>query len=155
VKAFIYGSGGQGRVVLDILRAQAVCDSLEFIDDDPERWGQCLNGCLVVGNLELVLQREPAPFQVVVAMGNPHARLKVAEKVIMLGVTLLNAVHPSAVIMPSAEIGCGNMIGALVIINSNAHIGDNLIINNTAVIEHDCVLGDGACISSGVQVGAA
>lgn len=153
MKALIYGSGAQGRVVLDILRAQAEHQLVGFIDDDPQKWGQCLNGCPVVGSLDSVLRREQATLGVVVALGNPYTRLKLADRLKSLGMELLNAVHPSAVTVPSAEIGRGNMIGALVVINSNARVGDNLIINNAAVIEHDSVLGDGVCISSGVQVG--
>lgn len=153
MKALIFGAGAQGRVVLDILRAQGRHESVEFVDDNEQLWGQRVNGIPIVGGFDYILQQDRETFEMVVALGNPNTRLTIAKKAKEHSIHLLNAVHPSAVIMPSATIGEGNMISPAAVINSNARIGNNVIINTGAVIEHDCILADGISVSPGAHLG--
>jgi sugar O-acyltransferase (sialic acid O-acetyltransferase NeuD family) len=152
MRSFICGAGAQGRVILDILRA---CDSLQtidFVDENKALWGTVVNGALVRGNLEQALTKPGAAF--ILALGNPKLRLAVAQRIQDGGGSFLNAIHPSAVVMPSVQLGAGNMIGATAVVNTNASIGNHTIINTGAVVEHDCVIADGAQISPGAHLGA-
>lgn len=154
MRAWILGAGAQGRVILDILRAQAKYESVEFLDDDPALRGQLINSAPVLGNLEKALAlADRFESELIVAVGRAPARMALAAKARAQGITLLNAVHPTAVIMPSASIGTGNMIAAGAVINTNASVGDDVILNTAAVIEHDCRLEDGSAVSPGCQVG--
>jgi UDP-perosamine 4-acetyltransferase len=152
MKALIIGAGAQGRVILDILKAQGRHASLGFVDDAAELRGAVINGARVESGLEEAL-RSPADTEMIVALGNPDLRRKLAERILERGVPLLNAVHPSAVIMASATLGCGIMVGANAVVNSNARIGDNVIINTAAVVEHDCIVGDCAAVGPGAHLG--
>lgn len=153
MRAFIFGAGAHGRVTLDILRAQGKHKLIEFIDDNEQLWGQRINGASIVGGLNYALQQDKETFEMVVALGNPITRLTIAKKLKEHFISLLNAVHPLAVVVPTATISEGNMISAAAVINSNAVIGNNVIINTSAVIEHDCVLDDGVTVSSGCNLG--
>jgi sugar O-acyltransferase (sialic acid O-acetyltransferase NeuD family) len=153
VKALIFGAGAHGRVVLDILRAQARHESIEFVDDNELLRGHSINGVVVAGGLDYVLQHDSRTFELIIALGNPKTRLAIARKVKQHSIVFLNAVHPSAVVMQTARLGDGNMVCAAAVINSNAKIGDNVIINTGAIIEHDCALADLVTVSPGVQLG--
>ncbi len=153
MKAFIYGCGAQGRVVLDILRAQGSHTSVEFLDDNPKLWRQSINAALVVGNLEYALLEDANSYEILVALGNNIDRINIAAQINIYRLHWLNAIHPSAVIMSTAILGKGNMIGAHTVINTNTEVGNYIIINNSAVVEHDSILEDGVCVSPGVQIG--
>lgn len=153
MKAFIFGAGAQGRVVLDILLDQAEHESFAFLDENEQVWGKQVNGVVVLGGLDFAARQEKESFAVIVALGSPAARLAVTERIKARGLRLLNAVHPSAVIASSAILGQGNMIGAGAVISSNARIGDSVIVNTGAIVEHDGVLEDGATICPGANLG--
>lgn len=151
--ACIYGAGAQGRVILDVLRAQGTYERIEFIDDDESRWGNEVNGVPIAGGLDYLLAQDRDTCQVVLAFGDPVLRRRVAEKIAEPGPTALNAVDPSAVIMPSAQLGSGDMIFASAVVNTDAVVGDHVIVNTGAVIEHDCIVEDFATVAPGVQMG--
>lgn len=149
--AFIVGCGAHGRVVLDTMIAQKQWDSVAFIDDNIELFGTTINGTPVVGNLDSIKKPDAA---IVIAIGHPETREKIAQRALAANIPFLNAIHPSAVIQPSARIGVGNVMFAQSVINSNASIGDHVIINTAAVVEHDCQIADFVSISPGCQIGA-
>lgn len=72
----------------------------------------------------------------------------------------VNAVHPSAIIDESAQLGkYGMMISAAVCINPLAIIGNGTICNTGCIIEHECKIGEfahiapGAVLCGNVQIG--
>jgi sugar O-acyltransferase (sialic acid O-acetyltransferase NeuD family) len=95
-----------------------------------------------------------------IAVGDNHIRRKVYNTLQSVSVQPVNAVHPSAVITPHAQVAHGNvMIGAGVIINPFAVIETGAICNTRSVIEHECTvgafahIGPGAVLCGNVQVG--
>lgn len=152
MKAYIFGSGAQGRVILDILRVQGRHDFIEFIDDNQELWGKQVNGVPIFGGFDYVIEQDRDSFEMVIALGNPNTRLTIAKKAEDHSISLLNAVHPASVIMPTVTIGKGNMISPGSVINTNARIGNNVIINTSAVIEHDSQIEDGATVCPGAKI---
>lgn len=149
--AFIVGCGAHGRVVLDTMIAQKKWDSIAFIDDNQDLFGTTINSAKVVGDLSSI---DAANAGIVVAIGHPEIREKLARRIEQANIPFINAIHPTAVIQPSAQIGVGNVFFAQSVINSNASIGNHVIINTAAVVEHDCVIHDFASISPGCQIGA-
>jgi acetyltransferase EpsM len=153
VRVLIFGSGAHGRVALDILRAQSKENTIEFIDGNKSLWGQKLNDATILGNLERAMEQYGGNFKTVIALGNPILRLQIANQFKKYSISFVNAIHPSAVVVPTANLGEGNMIGAATVVNSNAQVGNHVIINTAAVIEHDCILADGVTVSPGSQIG--
>ena len=151
--AVILGAGAQGRIIAEILGSRPTFDSIQFVDDNEELQGTRVQGIPVAGGMDWLAHRDPATFQLVVAVGNPRARLRLAERLADLGIRFLNAIHASCTVMPSARIGDGVMIHPGAVVNTGAHVGNHVLINTAAVVEHDSRVDDGATVSPGVQVG--
>lgn len=143
---YLYGASGHAKVIMDIINAQG--DKVEgMVDDNPN-----LNEVCGVPVLHDATGLEPF----IVSIGNCKIRKMIAEK---LNCKFATAIHPSAVISPSAEIGEGSVVMAGAVINAEAKIGRHCIINTNASIDHECVIGDychiapGCTISGDVHVG--
>ncbi len=140
----IWGAGGHGRIILDVLRhcreAAIVC----FIDDDRELVGLSVEGIEVVAPEEVL--GATARLQVdgvVPAIGCNETRRAKFEQVLAAGLQVPQAVHPAAHI--SLNVGDwkrGVQVMAGVVVNTGAHIGDNVVLNTGCIIEHDCVVED-------------
>lgn len=153
----IIGGGGHAKVVIESLRASGHAVSA-IVDADPTP--REVLGVPVVGDdLQLPGLKEQGLFQLFVAIGDNRLREKLGRKAQGLGFTLVNAIHPSAVISPSAKLGQGVAVMAGVAINADTDIGDLAIINTGAVVDHDgclgvaCHLGPASALAGNVTVG--
>jgi sugar O-acyltransferase (sialic acid O-acetyltransferase NeuD family) len=149
-RRYIVGAGGHGRVVVELWRAQHPTDELVLLDDDPTRHGQRVLGALVEGPVSLLGRRDG---EAVLAIGHNPLRLELGARWRAAGVCFGRAIHPSAVISPSARIGDGTVVFAGVVVNTGAAIGAHVIVNTGVIVEHDCVIEDGASLSPGARMG--
>ncbi|MCX7824575.1 MAG: NeuD/PglB/VioB family sugar acetyltransferase [Verrucomicrobiae bacterium] len=149
MRAIIFGAGNHGRVVLDILRAQGR-EVIGWLDENRALWGTQVAGLTVLGGLDWLREHRSGDLGVIAGIGNTKARVAVSKAVESLGVPLINAIHPSAVIMPTATLGRGICVCAGAIIGTSAQIGDYALINTGSSIDHDSVLEEGAWVSPGV-----
>lgn len=161
----VWGAGGHGKVVADIVRARG--DTVYgFVDSTPSKLGKQVEPG--GGRVELAedaflaaLAREPGeawPFdEVALGIGDNRARLERLASLRAFAVPPL--VHPTAVVSAGARLGRGTVVFAGAVVNAGARIGDAVIVNTGAIVEHDCALGDGvhvspgAVLSGGVTVG--
>lgn len=137
-EVIIIGAGGHGQVVADVILASGD-RVIGFLDDDPTKPD-------VIGPIDLCERYE---CEFVVAIGNAALREKIASKQLKW----YTAVHPSAIISPSAQIGEGTVVMPNVVINANAVIGKHCIINTGAIIEHDNHVGNFVHVSVGAKLG--
>ena len=150
----ILGFGGQGRVVLDILRLRGEVRVAGFVDDACQGPGQEVYGQPVLGDSSFLSQALLEDITgIVVAIGNNAIRRARFEEALGLGFTPISAVHPSVVIAADARADAGLQAMAGVIVNPGAHIGRNVILNTAATVDHDCVVGDHAFIGPGSHLG--
>lgn len=130
---YLYGAGGHACVVREILELQGINVS-GFIDDDvlkSEKDGLP------------VLHRCPNDSSVIIAIGNSKSRLEISKRLLNIKVRGYGvAIHPNAVISPSAIIGEGSVVMPGAIINAKARIGKHCVINTGAVVDHECVIDD-------------
>jgi len=135
----IYGAGGQGKVVAQVLSA-ANRRITGFIDDSPGAAGKDILGFPVLGGNEILsgIKKEGA----VVAVGDNRVRKEIFYLLKALGFEMVIAVHPFSCIHSSVKIGEGTVILPGVVINADAAIGKNCIVNTCASIDHDCVIAD-------------
>ena len=155
MNVIVFGAGGHGKVVADILLAGGI-EILGFVDDDPTRQGTTVLGKLVLGNSEW-LRARAADERVSLALGigANAARARIAGRARKWGATLLTAIHPRATVSPSARIGAGTAIMAGACVNPDATLGEGVIVNTGAIVEHDCVLGDWSHLSPRAALGGA
>jgi sugar O-acyltransferase (sialic acid O-acetyltransferase NeuD family) len=153
-RLFVYGAGGHGTVIGDILIVRKEPSFAGFIDDRFELHGRSILGFPVWGDGSW-LAREVKNGRVAVALGvadNP-ARQKMALNCLDWGAELATVVHPAASISSSARLGSGTSVMAHAVVNPNAEVGMGVIVNTAAVIEHDVKVGDFAHISPNAAMG--
>ncbi len=152
----IYGAGGHGKVVADILLRAGGCEVLGFVDDGREA-GTVVLGLPVLGGREWLRAQtsDGAGMAVALGIGDNAARERTFGFCRELGLRLLTAVHPTAAVAPSARLGEGTVVMANASVNPDARVGAGAIINTGAVVEHDCVVGDFAHLSPNAALGGA
>jgi sugar O-acyltransferase (sialic acid O-acetyltransferase NeuD family) len=130
----LYGASGHAKVIADIIRANGM-DISELFDDNEQI--KCLSGISVV-------RPHKTEEKLIVSIGNNAIRKKIVEtNIFRYGV----AIHPSAVVSPSAVIGEGTVVMQGAIIQADAVIGKHCIINTGATVDHECIIGDFVHIS--------
>lgn len=139
---YLYGAGGHGKVVLDILIENDVQVG-GFFDDDDKR---------IIASF--TAKHFPDGFnrdndKLIITIGNNQVRKSKAENV---DAVFAKAVHPSAVVSKKAIINDGTAVMPLAVINADSIIGTHCIINSGAIIEHDCVIEDFVHIAPNVTL---
>lgn len=149
----VYGSGGLGRVVRDILLAGNRYRVAAFLDSEATKHGTVLDGLRVHGGVEAVHQLLSAgTLGVVVAIGDNQARVAIAEQLRQRRVALVSAIHPSATITPSAQLGEHVIAGARTTICAHAVIGPHCVLSTGAIVDHDNSLGKGVFLHPAVRL---
>ena len=153
-RILILGAGGHGRVVLDILLADAGCEVIGFLDNNPSIQGRRIDGIPVMGTideLESIVETSGATG-VVIAIGDNGTRRGLSRRIQLAGITLVNAIHPTASIARNAMLGRGVVVAAGVVVCANCQIGDVVILNTGCIVDHQTMIGEGSHICPGVRV---
>jgi sugar O-acyltransferase (sialic acid O-acetyltransferase NeuD family) len=159
-KVVVFGSGGHAKVVIDAIEREGLYQVAFLADVDLTRCGNQVLGYPIRSEAEGLGASAEGVAKAIVAIGDNVVRRRIAEAVLHSGLTLVNAIHPEAVVARSAKLGVGTLVMPGSIINADARIGDNVIINSGAIVEHDCDVDDGAHVApsatlcGGARVGA-
>jgi sugar O-acyltransferase (sialic acid O-acetyltransferase NeuD family) len=154
----LVGAGGHAKVITDILKSNNY-PIKGFIDDHIKETS--FLGYQVLGSMDTVsslIEQDPS-LSFIISIGSNAVRQKLADQLTKLGVTFGIAIHPSAIISESAEIGAGTVVMPNCVINAQAKVGEHCIINTAAVVEHECQVQDfvhlspGALLAGNVKVG--
>jgi len=158
----IFGGGGHGKTVIDLIRSLGTYRIVGVIDDGLPPGSEVL-GVPVLGgekNLaEWIARGVHLAVNAVGGIGNPTVRIQVFEKMEKAGFSFPILVHPSAVVERSATLEPGVQVFAHTYIGSAARVGFGSVINVGAIVHHDCVLGrvvnlsPGATLAGNVHVG--
>ena len=159
----VYGGGGHGKALIDLLRSLHTYRIAGIIDDGLPSAGEIMGVPLLGGAErlpELYAQGVRLAVNAVGGIGNLPVRLKVFERLAAAGFTCPTVAHPSAVIEPSASLAAAVQIMPLAYVGSQAAVGYGAIVNTGAIISHDCQIGDfanlspGAILAGEVQIGS-
>lgn len=158
----VYGGGGHGKAVIELIRAMGGFNPIGIIDDGRQP-GDWVLDIPVLGGEDLLSLLKAAGCRLAVnavgGIGAMSSRIKVFEKISQAGFDSPNLVHPSAVIEPSARPNTAAQIFPHAYVGSSVTLGRGCIINTGAIVSHDCVLADyvnlapGSILAGAVQVG--
>ncbi|NBH82401.1 acetyltransferase [bacterium C-53] len=147
----IYGSGGAGKEVKEIVDELHHWDEIVFIDD------------MVPADTFKDVKRMPfEQFQnefnaetaeVVIALGEPKNKIILYNRIKAAGFGLANVIHRTAWVSPTATIGKGVILRAGVVVSADAYIGDNVTILECSHIGHDVIVNDHCQIAGFVIIG--
>ena len=156
----ILGAGGHGKVVLDILRAAKQHNPVGFVDADRSLAGTSVSGLPILGAPNALPKLRGKAKGAIVAIGANHTRRSYAAMVREHGLELVNAIHPSAVVSPTVQVGGNVVVCAGAVVCVDAKLADSVIVNTGAVVDHECEVGEavhvapGALLAGRVRVGS-
>lgn len=144
--AIVAGAGGAGREIAAWYQAASPgAEVLGFLDQDEAAHGQTRGDLKVLGGIDW-LQRNPVD-DVVIGVGSPAGRRRVAAALADLGVTPTTVIHPSAVLGERVTIGEGSIVSPGAILTVDVQLGRCVYVNYGAAIGHDTVVGDYSVIA--------
>lgn len=150
-------AGGHAKVVMEILRSLEQYEIVGLLDDNPDLHGVSILDVEVLGKHglmpKLYEQGIHWAFIGLGTVGNARRRREIYAAIVGYGFRLASAVHPRAIVSPSARLGEGPTVMAGAVINAAARVGDDVTINTGAIVEHDCVIGDHTHIATGARLG--
>jgi acetyltransferase EpsM len=149
----IYGAGGLGCLVQDILQQGGRWRPVAFLDSNPALRGQVVADLPVRGGLDEVDGLLNAGIsRVIVAIGDNRARVALAEALQARHMQLISAIHPLASLSPSAIIAEHVIIGPRATVCVHARIGPHSVLSAGAIADHDNVIGKGAFLEPAVRL---
>lgn len=159
----VYGAGGHGKMLIDLLRSLGTYRIAALIDDGAPP-GHTVLGVPVLGGAahlpELYDQGLRLAVNAVGGIGNLAVRVEIFQRLAEAGFAFPVIIHPAACVERSANLAPGAQVFAHAYVGSEAQIGFGTIVNTGAIISHDCVLGEftnispGALLAGEVQVGS-
>lgn len=153
-QVLLLGAGGHAKGVIGFLKHSY--EILGLIEKDYYSGEGLISSVPVIGtdkDLKSFYQKGITNALVTVgSTGDSSLRERLFYMAKEIGFTMINAIHPTAVISEDVKIGCGNTFMAGTIINSGTVIGDNTIINTGAIVDHDCIVEDHTHIAPGVKI---
>ena len=155
-KVLIFGAGGHGKVVLDIL-IESGASVFGFIDEDKAKIGQEIRGFAVLGDFSYFEKKKS--ISIALGIGNNVIREKIFNKAKNMGIGIVSAIHPKAIVSKDVKIGEGVVIMPGAVINTGAVLNEGAVVNTGATVDHDsylekfCQIWPGAHLAGSVRVG--
>lgn len=144
-KAIIFGLGAQTKYILENL---AVSGKYKVIGIITKKVAESMEKelCKIpihIWDEELINQwKKKGIGHAVVAHSDNRQKADLAEIVCKMGFKLINAIHPSASIATSAQIGDNVIVNAKACIQPFARIGNGVMIHAGVIVEHDNIIED-------------
>ncbi|WP_237214363.1 acetyltransferase [Falsiroseomonas oryziterrae] len=142
-----------------MFRALGSYNVLGFVDPHPA--ASHILGVPVLGGDDILPRlRTEGVEAAFVAIGSNRARERIGAELAGMGFALPTAVHPSALVSPSAEVGNGVVVMARAVVGAATVLHELVIVNTGAVLDHDNVVESAAHVAPGcalagtVRVGA-
>ena len=148
----IFGAGGLGKSIAELLAASRVLEALCIVDDDQSLSAGLLGLPLAGTRAVLPALRERGAClaaNAVGAIGRIATRVAIFELLASNGFELPQLVDRSAYVAPSAQLGGGAQVFANASVCAEARLGEDVIVNTGAVVSHDCVVGAHTHIAPG------
>jgi acetyltransferase EpsM len=161
----IYGGGGHGKSLIDLIRSLGTYRIVGIIDDGYDKnSGETIMGIPVLGGADILSKLHAQGIRQAVnavgGIGNIKVRVKVFQQLAEAGFICPTVVHPTALVEPSASLSAGVQVFPMAYIGSETKLGFGTIANSGAIVSHDCLLEDyvnispGAILAGAVKIGS-
>jgi len=160
----IYGGGGHGKSLIDLVRLLCVYKLVGVIDDGLAP-GESILGVPVLGGSEILPELHAGGTRLAInavgGIGDIGVRVRVFRRLAEAGFTCPAVVHPTAHVEASANLSPGVQVFAHAYVGSDSQVGYGVIVNTGAIVSHDCQLDDytnispGAILAGEVHIGTA
>lgn len=138
-KIVIYGCGGQGRSVVNVLRERNEYAEIILVDANAQE-DEVILGCQTSNNYRL---KEKDKY--IIAVGDNTKRDKLYNLLADAGMgECISIISSFSHIGLEVEIGKGSFVAPNAYVGPQVKIGENTIINTGSVIEHEVVIGKNA-----------
>lgn len=157
-RTVILCAGYHSHLVTESLRLQGGFEVIGMLDDNRQLHSTVRDGLPILGSLSLLreLKDTGRVDSAALGMGNlslSDRRIAIYEEARDLGIEMVQVIHPTAFISPTAFCAAGIFAGALAAINAGVKVGENVVIHAGSTIGHDTEIGDHVFISPGVHTG--
>jgi sugar O-acyltransferase (sialic acid O-acetyltransferase NeuD family) len=149
---FLFGAGGHGRVVFDVIQRQGRYEVVAVLDDASQGDAVFFEIPVMPGTGFPELVRG-GPRLGVVAIGNNRERASVVRRLAGAGLEFATVVDPSVQIGRDVTIGPGTVVMPGVVVNVGVRIGAHVILNTSCSVDHDCRIESLSHLSPGVHLG--
>ncbi len=151
----IFGGGGHGKTVIDLVRAMGNYRIVGIIDDHLPEGSEVMGVPVLGGSKELAEWHNRGvrlAVNAVGGIGSVSVRIKIFDILANAGFYCPTLVHPSAVVERSATLDAGVQVFAHAYVGSAARVGFGTVINTSAIVHHDCVVGQVVNLSPGATL---
>jgi sugar O-acyltransferase (sialic acid O-acetyltransferase NeuD family) len=159
----VYGGGGHGKSLIDLLRSLGVYHVAGVVDDGLEP-GSLILGVPVLGGKDALPGLQARGIRLAVnavgGIGNVAIRTKIFRLLAEAGFACPAVIHPTSFVEASAVLSPGVQVFPHAYVGSEASLGFGSIVNTGAIVSHDCCIGayvnisPGAMLAGEVQVGS-
>lgn len=153
-RILIVGAGGFGREVLQWAR-DAWPESEDriagFLSSDADALDGIDCNYRVLGSPDAY--RPAAGDRLLLAIGIPYVRRRVAESLLAHGTEFLTLIHPTAIVAASASIGPGTVLCPYAVASDSCRVGRFVIMNYHSSLGHDATAGDFSVLSPYATLG--
>lgn len=154
-QVLIIGAGGHAKNLIECIDLEKYTIA-GILDKDDLHIHERINGIEIIGNDREMEKYHKKGIECAIIgvghIGNYQVRELLYQKLKNAQFRLINAIHESSYISPSAMLGEGIVVMPGAAVNAEAHIGMNVILNTHAVVEHETIIGDNVHLAPGVVV---
>lgn len=148
----IYGTGEYAKAVFEILSLREV-PVVGFLDPDPTRRNTTFLSRPILGSEVALLSGAITFHAAVIAIETSEPRARIAEMFRTTGVPLFSAIHPHAVISPSAQLQSGVVVFPGVVVAPDAIIEEGVVLHAGVLIETGAHIGSFCTLAPAVVIG--
>ncbi|RPI80391.1 MAG: hypothetical protein EHM41_22825 [Chloroflexi bacterium] len=158
----IYGGGGHGKMVIELLQSLHSY-KINGILDDGREVGTTISGKPVVGGKEKLPELYQKGIRLAInavgGIGNIQIRIRIFRILAAEGFACPVLIHPTARVDASAVFSEGAQVFTNAYVGPDVKVGFGVILNTGVIVSHDCQIGDfvnispGAVLAGDVRIG--
>jgi len=156
VDVIIWGAKGHAKVLTELF-SQTDRQVVALFDNNPQLPSPLHHVPLHIGwdgfaSWTKARQNTPCLFAIAIGGDRGLDRLQIATRLQKAGLTIADAIHPTAYISPTSRVSPGCHVLARATVGVDVRLGDQCIVNTAAVVDHECQLARGVHIAPGATL---